>query len=102
MSDQEPRSAVEIAMERLRQKDVQDGVEHQPLTADQKAAIAEVRRVYAAKFAQAEIMHNSALAECFDPAVREALEESHRRDRERLTAERDATLERIRRENAKA
>jgi len=40
MSEKGPRSAVEIVMERLRQKDVADGVEHRPRTEQQKAAIA--------------------------------------------------------------
>ena len=97
MSDQRPRSAIEIAMERLRQKDVQEGVEHRPRTEAQKAAIAEVRSIYEAKLAQADVMHSSALAETADPAVRETLEKTHRRDCERLTEERDKKIERIRR-----
>jgi hypothetical protein len=33
----------------------------------------------------------------FDPAIRETLAEQYRRDRERLTAERDHKIEKIRR-----
>ena len=51
MADHEkPRSAVEIAMERLRQRDAESGAESAPdraLSDEQKAAIAEARSVYA-------------------------------------------------------
>src|SRR5712692_1360491 len=89
MSDQGPKSAFEIAMERLRQKDVQEGVEQRPRTEKQKAAIAEIRSVYEAKLAQVEVMHSSAVAAGMDPAVRAELDQNRQRDRERLTSERD-------------
>ncbi|HWP98845.1 MAG TPA: hypothetical protein VNK92_00110 [Vicinamibacterales bacterium] len=92
----ELKSAYEIAMERLRRKDAEEGVERRPLTEAQKAAIAEIRNVYEAKLAEQEVMHRSALARTFDPAEREALEEAYRRERERLIAERDAKIEQIR------
>ena len=66
MSDGSPRSAYEIAMERLRQKDVRDGVDHQPRTDEQKAAIADIRSLYDAKIAQAEVMHRSAVVGILD------------------------------------
>jgi hypothetical protein len=100
MGDEGPKSAFEIAMARLRLKDHQSGVEQRPRTEQQKAAIAEVRSIYEAKLAQEEVMHRSALAQQFDPAARAALEEQYRRERERLTAERDAKIERIRGEEA--
>ena len=96
MSDQSPRTALELAMDRLRQKDAQDGVQQQPRTEEQKAAIAEVRSVYDAKLAQAEVMHGSALAGIPDPAARATLAEEYQRDRQRLQTERDAKIDRIR------
>ena len=96
MSDQSPRSAFEIAMDRLRQKDAQDGVEQRPRTEEQKAAIAEVRSVYEAKLAQTEVMHRSALAGIREPAARATLDEEYQRDRQRLQAERDTKIDRIR------
>jgi hypothetical protein len=92
-----PRTAYELAMERLRKKDQEDGVETRPPTEAQKAAIAEVRNFYEAKLAEAEVLHHSKLRATFDPAVRETLEQEYRRDRERLTSERDAKIEKIRR-----
>jgi uncharacterized protein YfaQ (DUF2300 family) len=99
MSEKGPRSAVEIVMERLRQKDVADGVEHRPRTEQQKAAIAEIRSIYEAKLAQADVMLRTALGETFDLAVRTTIEQNHQREREQLTAERDAKIERIRAQN---
>jgi|SRR5712692_5693547 len=96
VADQSPKSALEIAMERLRQKDAQEGVEQRSRTDEQKAAIAEVRSVYAAKLAQEEVMYRSALVRMADPAARVALEEGYRHARERLVSERDEKIERIR------
>jgi hypothetical protein len=96
-SNDEPKSAYELAMERLRKKDADEGVEQRPVTDEQKAAIAELRSTYEAKLAQEEIMQRSRLARTFDPAERETLEDGYRRDRVRIVAERDAKIERIRR-----
>jgi hypothetical protein len=97
MSDKGPRSAIEIAMERLREKDAREGIEHRPLTDQQKAAIAEVRNFYDAKLAQEEVMHKSAVSRVFDPEARATLQAEYSRDRQRAIADRDAKIERIRR-----
>jgi hypothetical protein len=97
MPDQAPRTALEIAMDRLRQKDAQDGVELRPRTDEQKAAIGEVRSIYDARLAQTEVMHRSAIVGTADPAARAKLDEEYQRDRERLQSERDAKIDRIRR-----
>ena len=102
MPDQAPRTALEIAMDRLRQKDAQDGVEQRPRTDEQKAAIAEVRSIYDARLAQTEVMHRSAIIAIADPAARAKLDEEYQRDRERLQSERDAKIDRIRRGEAHA
>ncbi len=91
------KSAVELAMERLRQKDADAGIESRALTAQQKAAIAEVRNFYEAKIAEIEVLHRSKLAGTFDAAERETLEQEYRRDRERLASERDSKVEKLRR-----
>jgi len=97
MSGAEPKSAFELAMERLRRKDEEEGVVQQPLSEAQKAAIAEVRTFYEARGAELEVMHKSALARTFEPAARDELEAGYRRERERLAAERDGKIERLRR-----
>ena len=40
MADEGPKSAYELAMERLRQKDKEASIDERPLTNEQKAAIA--------------------------------------------------------------
>ena len=97
MTDDKPlKSALELAMERLKKKDADAGVESRPPTDAQKAAIAEARNFYESKLAEAEVLHQSKLRRTLDPSDRETLEQQYRRDRERLTTERDAKIERIR------
>ena len=84
-------------MERLRKKDAADGVTSTPVTDAQKAAIAEVRNFYEAKLAEQQVLHQSALGKILEPEPREVLEQEYRRDRERLTSERDRKIEKIRR-----
>jgi hypothetical protein len=91
------KSALELAMERLKQKDAESGVESRPLTDQQKAAIAEVRNFYEAKLAEIDVLHRSQLRGIADPDAREALEQEYRRDRDRLASERDSKVEKIRR-----
>jgi hypothetical protein len=94
--DGAPKSAFEIAMERLRKKDEESGGAEAPLTAAQKAAILDVKRVYEAKLAEQEILHRSTLARAADPETFAALEEGYRAERARLIAERDQKLDGIR------
>ena len=94
--DEAPKSAYELAMERLRQKDRDEGIEERAVTEAQKAAIAEVRRVYEAKLAEREILHRSNLRKAADRAAYEVLEEEYRRDRERIVSDRDRKIEQAR------
>ena len=97
MADEKPlKSALDLAMERLRQSDKDAGVESQPVTDAQKAAIAEVRNFYEAKLAEQQVLHQSTLRNTPDPAERAALDENYRRDRERLGSERDSKIAKIR------
>jgi len=98
MSDQDeaPKSALAIAMARLRQKDAETGETTRPLTDDQKARIAEVRQAAQAKLAQEEILLKSSLSTTWDAEARATLEAQHRRDVERIHEERDAKIEKIR------
>ena len=86
-------------MERLRKKDVEEGVTTQPMTDEQKAAIAEVRSLYASRLAEQEILQQSAMNSHLgaDPAELDEISRQFRRERERLGSERDAKLEKIRR-----
>jgi hypothetical protein len=94
--DTAPKSAYELAMERLRKQDADAGVERRPVTAAQRAAIAEIRNFYEAKLAELDVMHQSKMRASVDPEARAALEQDFRRERERLTTERDAKVEKAR------
>jgi hypothetical protein len=97
MSDTGPKSSYEIAMERLLKKDAEAGIESTPLTDAQKAAITEIRNFYTAKLAEADVLHQGRLRATVDPAERAEREHEYRRDRERLSSERDAKIEKARR-----
>jgi hypothetical protein len=92
-----PKTSLELAMERLRKKDADAGVETRALTDEQKAAIAEARSFYGAKIAELEVMHQSKLVSILDPAERELVEQNYRREKERLTSDRDNKVDKLRR-----
>jgi hypothetical protein len=96
VSDEPPKSAIELAMERLRKKDQEAGVQERAVTDEQRAAIADARRVAEARLAEGEILHRSKLAEVADPDARDVLEKEYRRDRERIVSDRDRKIEEIR------
>ena len=97
MTDEKPlKSSYELAMERFKKRDAEEGVERTPLTDAQKAAVAEVRSVYQAKLAELEILHQGRVRAMFDPAEREAAEDDYRRERDRLMSERDARIDKAR------
>ncbi len=91
-----PKSAYELAMERLRQRDAEQGIVEQKLTDEQKAAIAEARSVYEARVAERQILHREKVLATFDPAEREVLEEQYRRDLDRFATDRDVKIRAIR------
>lgn len=95
--DEAPKSAYELAMERLRKKDRDEGVEAHALTAAQREVIAEARRVGEARLAEREILHSSKMRGVLDPEAREALEQEYRRDREHIISDRDRKIEDARR-----
>ena len=94
--DDAPKSAYELAMEKLRKKDAQDGVSGTALTAAQRDAIAEARRVHEARVAERKIMHQSAVAPLFDPAERAERDAELRRDLDRFEREIEEKVARIR------
>ena len=100
--DGAPKSSFDLAMERLRKKDAEEGVTTRPMTDEQKAALAEVRSVYEAKLAEQEILQQAAMNSrlAADPAELEEIGRQFRAERERLASQRDAKLEKIRRGEA--
>jgi hypothetical protein len=96
MGEEKLKSAYELAMERFQKKDAEAGIVSQPLTDEQKAAVAEVRTQYQAKIAQIEILHRGEMAGMMDPAARELAEGQYRQERGRLERERDSKIEQAR------
>jgi hypothetical protein len=97
MGDEAPKSAYELAMERLRKQDAEAGITIVPLSDEQRTQIAEVRNFYEAKIAEQKVLHESAMRRSTDLAERETLDQQHRREIEHLTSARDAKIEKIRR-----
>ena len=97
MSDA-PKSALELAMERLRKKDAEAGIVEQKLTDAQKAAIAEARSIYESRVAELKILHRQKQLMATDPQAIATLEEEYRRDMDRFATDRDAKIRKIRQE----
>jgi hypothetical protein len=97
MSDA-PKSAFDLAMERLKADDLASGAgEAAPPTDAQKAEIAELRQIHAAKMAEREILFHDALKRTYDEALRARLEEEYRIDRHRLEDDLGRNIEKMRR-----
>ena len=94
MSDA-PKSAFELAMERLKKKDEEAGVVEQKLTDAQKAAIAEARSIYEARVAERQILHRQKQLTTYDPQEIATVEEEYRRDMDRFANDRDAKIRKI-------
>jgi hypothetical protein len=97
--DAGPKSSLELAMERLRKKDADEGVTTPPMTDQQRDAIAEVRSLYDSKIAEQNVLQDAALKRPLsaDSSAVDEVMRQYRRERERLATERDAKVERIRR-----
>jgi hypothetical protein len=101
MTDDAPKSAYEIALEKLRQRDRERG-EAAPaaLTDEQKRRIGAIRKTTEARLAEREILHRSereqALAEPESEEKLRRLEEDFVKDRRRIEERRDREIEAVR------
>lgn len=91
-----PKSALELAMERLRQKDAASGEPTSPITDEQKAAISEARSLHSSKIAELEILHRARMRTVADPAERSAGESDYRREIQRLNDDLERKVRKIR------
>ena len=94
---EKPKTAYDLAMERLAAGDREAGVQESPLTASQKEAIAEARRVGTSRLAEREILYRDAMRRTADPAEREKAAQEYQIDRKRIEDDRDRAIEAIRR-----
>lgn len=92
------KSAFEIAMEKLRARDKERGEKSgKPLTDDKKRQIAEVRRLYASRCAEREILYRADLEKAAgDPEERQKVEDAYVTDRRRLESEQETQIRKIR------
>ena len=90
--DDEPKSAIELAMEKL----AREGFEETPLTEDQKAEIADIRSRYRAKIAELEIHHEGKLRAVATLEEAEALRDELAKEKERLEAEMEKRVSQVR------
>jgi hypothetical protein len=89
------KSAYELALERLDSQGIERPREA-GLSEATKQAIAEARRVTEAKLAELEILHRAELSKLGDPAARDEQEARYRRDRERVEADGERAVARLR------
>src|SRR5215471_16053551 len=97
-----PKSAYELAMERLRAQDRESGVAEAKLSDAQKREIAEARRVATARLAEREILFKDTLRKTEDPAEREKAEREYQIDRQRINDDCERAIESIRKEEARS
>ena len=103
MNEQErPKTAYELAMERLARKDREAGAASRPLDDTQKAAIAEARQLHQSRVAEREILHQDALRKAGSHEEVAQLNEALRRDLDRLATDRDRKIAQIRGEKPPA
>src|SRR5438552_2673594 len=91
-----PKSAYELAMERLKAMDREEGVVETPLDEEQKKAIADARQACAAELAQLEILLADRLRAAADRETAARLREEFQTDRRRCEDDRDRKIARIR------
>jgi hypothetical protein len=94
------KSAYELAMERLAKSDPDAG---KPLTAEQKARLAEIDTVYKGKIAEREIFLKQKLDEAMAQGKMEEIQQVQKQianERGRLEEEREDEKERVRRGKA--
>ena len=99
----ELKSAYELAMERLRDKDREAGVEQQkPLTDKQKKEIARLRQEAKAKLAEFEILHTDAVKASADhPEEVAKILERHDIDRNRINSRLESAIAKVKRGKGK-
>jgi len=96
MTDKPLKSAFDLAMDRLKARDLAEGVEEaKPLTKAQKERIAQLRTEAQAKLAELEILHRKNVASTSDPVVLAKIEENYAIDRGRAEARRDSEIAKI-------
>ena len=95
MSNELPKTAVELAMEKLARLDESEGTESRSLTEEQKTAIAEARLVCEARTAECRILNEASAPSTLEPEARRELDNNYQRDLARLVNDRDRKIQEI-------
>ncbi len=94
--DTPPKSAYELAMERLTAQDRAAGIEQRPLTYDQKKRIADLRQKAKASLAEFEILRDKSIADAMgDPEKLAEINEHYEIDRKRIKSRLEDKVARI-------
>jgi len=88
------KSRMDLLMERLAKEDAEGGAV-QVLSDAQRTAITEIKSQFEARAAELEIMNQGKLAAIWDPEARELLMADLRREKERLSGDRDAKIAKV-------
>ena len=92
-----PKTAFDLAMERLNAEDREAGTKKEtPLSAKQKEAIAEARRVASSRLAEREILFRDSMRKTPDPELRTKAEGEYHVDRQRINDDCERAIEAIR------
>ena len=89
------KSAYELALERLEKQGI-ERPRKEALSDDEREQVAEIRRRADAKVAELEILHRDRLAKVTDPVKREEEERDYHHEKQRIEADRDRKIEKIR------
>ena len=99
--DSPPKSAYELAMERLTAQDRAEGIEIRPLTDDQKKEIARLRQKAKASLAEFEILRGKSITEALgDPEKLAEIDAHYEVDRKRIESRLEDDVARIKSERA--
>ena len=94
--DAPPKSAYELAMERLTAQDRAEGIETRPLTDDQKKEIGLLRQKAKAKLAELEILHGKSMTDALGDVEKLAeIDEHYEIDRKRIESRLEDDVARI-------
>lgn len=97
MMGDKPKTAFDLAMERLNAEDREAGEKKEaPLSPKQKEAIAEARRVASSRLAEREILFRDSMKRTFEPEAREKAEAEYHVDRQRINDDCERAIEGIR------
>jgi hypothetical protein len=93
VSEGEPKSAVEIAMEKLRAR---GDFSETPLSDEQKAEIADIRSQYRARIAEWEIKQQDKIAKATSFEELEGFKEELAREKTRLNEKMESEVQKVR------